>query len=147
MAGPQKISEQMKKILNDKKHMETMNSIFSQERFPEEEDPYKGYSAAFRQMKGIDPSPWQHLIDSGDLSQDEADRWHLSNYFDAQRIRKRGRGTLHDHEGNPMPDEFYERLGKPPTDRKPGEPLQIRRIEDRVMDSFIEADNKYIMGE
>ena len=75
MAGPQKISEQMKKILNDKKHMETMNSIFSQERFPEEEDPYKGYSDVFREMKGIDPSPWQHLIDSGKLSQEEDQMW------------------------------------------------------------------------
>lgn len=146
MAGPQKISEQMKKILNDKKHMETMNSIFSQERFPEEEDPYKGYSDVFREMKGIDPSPWQHLVDSGKLSQEEDEMWRLQNWFRAQDIRRSGRGTLYDHEGNPMPDEWYEGW-KPHSDRKPGEPLQIRRIEDKVMDSFIEADNKYIMGE
>jgi len=132
----------MQEILSDKEHMDAMGWIFSDERMPHLKDPHKGMSSPLGQLMGLDQSSYQHWLDSGVATQEDLDRWHELNWLHSQRVRLAG-GSTYDREGKIMPGG----LGRPPSDRKPGEPLEIRRIEDKVMDSFIQQDNKYIMGE
>jgi hypothetical protein len=43
--------------------------------------------------------------------------------------------------------KYRERTGEDSHRPSTGEPLEIRRIEDKVMDEFIQQDNKYNIGE
>jgi len=142
MANDKKISKKMQEILSDKEYMDAMSWIFSDERMPHLKDPYEGISGTLAQLKGLDPSSYQHLLDRDDATQEDLDRWHMINWLQSQRIR-RSHGYGYDREGKRLPGGS----GTPPSDRKPGESVKLRRIEDKVMDDFIEADSKYNMGE
>ena len=162
MANGKKQSKKMQEILSDKEHMDTMDKLFgpnslgdtsssqyafnafegSYEALPKGKDPYEGFSTYFRLLKGADRSPFQHMIDSGDATQEEVDQWHLMNWLQAQDARGAGHIAT-DERGNVLPGG----LGRPPSDREPGESMKLRRIEDKVMDGFIQQDTKYNMGE
>ena len=133
----------MQEILSDKEHMDAMSWIFSDERMPHLKDPYEGFSRAFRVYKGLEESPykdWDHL------TQEDLDRYHLRDWMDAHRHRMLKGMTPEEVK------EYHEMRAGGWKDVEldyeiPNEPLEIRRIEDKVMDGFIQQDNKYNMGE
>ena len=93
---------------------------------------------------------WDEGTQDDPVSQEEIDiledEWLMHQrkqreHYERMKTDRFGRRTPYEQLPQWIKDEYGE------AHSYKGGPLEIRRVEDKIMDDFVEADNKYKMGE